>query len=200
MHLLIPEQTLLTSLFCLRELHYADQDFLSTHSLVKNSYNATWGLSPRNARLHTNETTGIWAKICTPYPPCEHQGPVESHSSEYKQMASKPTRTAKGWPLRPVKKYKDICHSYKLTSGPVVPRRATTAQRNSRTVTQTILNGCCVGASHQTLPPFLSLFSCSLIFSSQVDHQSSSHCILPQIKAVHFTKIIKRREASAMLH
>ncbi|MPC35248.1 hypothetical protein E2C01_028667 [Portunus trituberculatus] len=53
-------------------------------------------------------------------------------------MASKPTRTAKGWPLGPVKKYKDICHSYKLTSGPVVLRRVTAAQRSGSMAIQTI--------------------------------------------------------------
>lgn len=76
-------------------------------------------------------------------------------------MASKPTRTAKGWPLRPVKKYKDICRSYKLTSGPVVLRRVTAAQRSGDMVTQTIPIGWCVREHHhhQTQPPLLSLYS-----------------------------------------
>lgn len=143
--------------------------FLSAYSLVKQLFKT----QPGNCRLKILDSTRMRRQKCEPKferlaPPCEHQGPAESHSSEYKQMASKPTRTAKGWPLRPVKKYKDICHSYKLTSGPVVLWRVTTAQRSGGTVTETIPIGWCVGEYHIRQHHFsCPLFSCSLILSSQ---------------------------------
>lgn len=142
---------------------------------------------------------------------CKRRGLAGGLGSEYKQMASKPTRTAKGWPLGPVKKYKDICHSYKLTSGPVVLRRVTTARRSGGTVRQTIPIGWCVEEHHhhQTQPPLLSCFTHSSIFlahthsdmHAHTQHTSSSCRTQPQIKAVHFTKIKRgRRPQSAGRH
>lgn len=114
-----------------------------------------------------------------------------------KQTAGEPTLSRDGH-LGRVKKYKDICRCYKLTSGPVVPRQVTSAQRSGGRVIQCSHWLMCWRGHDKHLHHFFISLSSSFQHKQHThthkhrQHHVSSRCTTPRIKAVHLTKIIMR--------